>query len=649
VTSLLGQARIVNGPPVANGQNGTAPPPGLSGTPARGQQLIANSGTWAGYPVPSVTHQWLRCTDPAGTDCVAIGGPVAVGASSAVTSQLLTTAASAFTPADAELGAYLVVRVTATNTRGASTVSSPVTPQIVGSPVILTANGQPDPDAFPKIIGLAAQTLTLGASAGSWSAFPGGDALVTTIAWTRCSGDTVDSCTAISGATGETYTLQASDVGKKIRARVTASNGVLPDGVAYSAPTVTVTGPPSGGGGSGVDLVLTARSGSSGGTTTYTLTGLNLGNKPATGVVISATVKAAQVVSARVDGGGPCAIASTITCNLGELAPGGSGRAIITVQTGQSGTIELTASIAGAEPDTNPSNNALNIAAFVVATSTTAPGAVGKVAGSGSVTGAAGGNAAAKKVPPKLTAKRVKKTWVLDTRFSLLSGGAKLQLIVTEDRSLTPLPFLKGSQLGTARATKSVKSLELNAKKAGTFPLKVVLPLKGFSLTKSYVARIIATSTAGASSTLDLGFRGVKVVKQNAPLELVGSTLVATSKVAVPKDKAKVALTAWVTKGKSTQRLQFLAGSQLGKTIAKAARSQLAFRAGKGSHPVKIILPVQGFSAGLWYLINVDSRPASAAWTTYEIRFKASRALVNEAARAVAGAEQTGPKKSAKK
>ena len=42
-----------------------------------------------------------------------------------------------------------------------------------------------------------------------------------------------------------------------------------------------------------------------------------------------------------------------------------------------------------------------------------------------------------------------------------------------------------------------------------TFPIKVVLPAKGFALKQIYVIRITATAANGASSTLNIGFKGV--------------------------------------------------------------------------------------------------------------------------------------------
>lgn len=54
----------------------------------------------------------------------------------------------------------------------------------------------------------------------------------------------ITACEDISTATSSTYTAQAADYQKSLKVKVTASNGVSPDGVAYSAPTSQVAGIP---------------------------------------------------------------------------------------------------------------------------------------------------------------------------------------------------------------------------------------------------------------------------------------------------------------------------------------------------------------------------------------------------------------------
>jgi hypothetical protein len=95
----------------------------------------------------------------------------------------------------------------------------------------------------PTIAGNARVGNTLTANRGRWSNAPTGFAFQ----WLRC-GPGGGSCVAIAGATNQSYTLTSSDLGRRIRVRVTASNK---DGSssADSNPTATVlaagTGPVS--------------------------------------------------------------------------------------------------------------------------------------------------------------------------------------------------------------------------------------------------------------------------------------------------------------------------------------------------------------------------------------------------------------------
>lgn len=75
--------------------------------------------------------------------------------------------------------------------------------------------------ALPVISGTATQGQTLSTSNGSWTGGP------TTYAyeWDRCD-SSGSNCSQIEGATTNTYTLAAADVGSTIRSTVTASNSV---------------------------------------------------------------------------------------------------------------------------------------------------------------------------------------------------------------------------------------------------------------------------------------------------------------------------------------------------------------------------------------------------------------------------------------
>ena len=107
-----------------------------------------------------------------------------------------------------------------------------------GASVARTTASPPVNASLPAISGTARQGETLAASAGAW----GGVTPITfAYSWQRCDAQG-SNCSALSGATGQTYALTASDVGHTIRVAVTASNG---DGSAQvlSEQTGTIAAP----------------------------------------------------------------------------------------------------------------------------------------------------------------------------------------------------------------------------------------------------------------------------------------------------------------------------------------------------------------------------------------------------------------------
>ncbi len=102
----------------------------------------------------------------------------------------------------------------------------------------------PTNTAEPTISGRAEQGRTLSASPGSWS---GTEPISFAYQWVRCGSDGGRSdggdCAIVSGATSRDHRLGSSDVGFRMRVRVTATNS---DGsrTAASNPTSTVVGPP---------------------------------------------------------------------------------------------------------------------------------------------------------------------------------------------------------------------------------------------------------------------------------------------------------------------------------------------------------------------------------------------------------------------
>lgn len=133
--------------------------------------------------------------------------------------------------------------------RSRTLVASIATLILVGTVAIFTTIGGAAPSAPsaaqqqygpvntapPVVTGEARQGQTLTTSNGSWTS-------TTTITyaygWQRCDANGTG-CADISGATTASYVLQAADVGKRIRSRVTATN-TSGSSTAFSALTGTV-------------------------------------------------------------------------------------------------------------------------------------------------------------------------------------------------------------------------------------------------------------------------------------------------------------------------------------------------------------------------------------------------------------------------
>lgn len=160
-------------------------PPSISGTARVGETLTANDGTWDGIPAPTYTRQWEA-------DGAAISG---------ATGQTYTLTA-------AEEGARITVTVTATNSEGSASATSPATDPVA------PALAAPTNTTPPSISGIARVGETLTASDGVWTGVP------TPVITRQWEADGVD----IEGATGTTYDLTEAEEGAVITVTVTATN-----------------------------------------------------------------------------------------------------------------------------------------------------------------------------------------------------------------------------------------------------------------------------------------------------------------------------------------------------------------------------------------------------------------------------------------
>jgi hypothetical protein len=164
-------------------------PPATSGTATEGGRLTASEGVWVGTEPITLKHEWQRCS---GGDC----STVATGLS--------------YEPTSSDVGSSLKFVVTAENS--VSEVTASATTAVV--------TGRPLDTEPPTISGSASEGMKLAASEGTWT---GTAPIRYEYQWQLCN-RVGEECEAIEGAVGATYTLDQSDVEKRVRVVVTATN-----------------------------------------------------------------------------------------------------------------------------------------------------------------------------------------------------------------------------------------------------------------------------------------------------------------------------------------------------------------------------------------------------------------------------------------
>ena len=182
--------------------------PEISGSPVQGQKLTTSNGTWTGSPT-DYDYQWTRCgTDGGNADasnCTSISG----------------ANSNDYTLGADDVGKRMRVKVTAQNAAGNTTVASNATAIVTAS----ASSGAPVTKTEPTIAGTAEVGRTLTATSGSWT---GQSPITYSYQWVRCPTDggrgDGSNCTTISGATRATYVLTNSDLGRRMRVKVTAKN-----------------------------------------------------------------------------------------------------------------------------------------------------------------------------------------------------------------------------------------------------------------------------------------------------------------------------------------------------------------------------------------------------------------------------------------
>ncbi len=198
--------------------------PSIKGNAVEGQTLTDVHGTWTGSPT-AFSYQWEDCY---AEDMVCL--PIAEA-----TEQSYTLRGS-------DLGYKVRVHEVAENSYGpggaAYSPRTAIVSKAVPSPSVVSP---------PSIQGSAAVGQTLTEVHGLWTGSPTSYSYL----WERC--EIEGRCSAIPGATGQTYSVQAADVGYTIMVQETARNAGGPSSPASSAETgiVPPLAAPGGGGGNG--------------------------------------------------------------------------------------------------------------------------------------------------------------------------------------------------------------------------------------------------------------------------------------------------------------------------------------------------------------------------------------------------------------
>jgi outer membrane protein assembly factor BamB len=171
--------------------------PATSGIAQDGQTLTTTTGTWSGQPT-SFAYQWLICGQGAPPlFCSAIPGATS----------------SSYTVGSSDVQFLLEASVTATNAGGDSDTAYSAATGIVAPSTPVNASP-------PEIWGGATEGLTLSVNPGSWSPEAPTDFAYQ---WLSCTTST-GGCEAIAGATGTTYVLQPTDLGRYVTVTATATN-----------------------------------------------------------------------------------------------------------------------------------------------------------------------------------------------------------------------------------------------------------------------------------------------------------------------------------------------------------------------------------------------------------------------------------------
>ena len=209
----VGLAMLLAGP-------ASASPPSVTGSLQQGSKLTATAGTWSGSGTITYAYQWYRC-DANGAHCGSIHGATR----------------GTYTQVAKDVGHTIGLTVRATDPTGTTAAYAPLAGLVAPRGAALVATKQP-PESGEPIVGQG-----LKVEAATWSSTP--PAL--RYSWRRCNANG-RLCTVVAGATTDTYTVTATDVGHVLLAAVTAGSQTvlsLSAGVVRAMPGPLAIGRPA--------------------------------------------------------------------------------------------------------------------------------------------------------------------------------------------------------------------------------------------------------------------------------------------------------------------------------------------------------------------------------------------------------------------
>jgi len=202
--------------------------PYITGTAKVGVKLIGSPGLYIGNPTPVASYQWARCSI----------SKVITSLLPGTCSAISNATAKDYVPTTQDVGTFLTLKTSATNSSGVYTSWSASTAAVTESPSLTTA---------PVVSGTSLVGATVSVTAGTWRGTP---TPTTSYAWFVCaaavpaSGPAVASSCVATGSTATSNKWVAGNVGKFGAVSVTTTNSAG-SASTWVSQTTAIAAPPT--------------------------------------------------------------------------------------------------------------------------------------------------------------------------------------------------------------------------------------------------------------------------------------------------------------------------------------------------------------------------------------------------------------------